>query len=716
MPVIGISVERLMALVRREAVAPAPSPEGQSRAMAPAPLAPAPLADITAERVETLLDQLGCDVDGVADVRRYRSRHSDYVLELKPQETIPLTDPNSGATGARWEEVWELASTERQVLLELLPVRPDIFDAGGLARALRGYLGVETGLKDYRVGADGCLPPSAVRSPQSDSNNAASQTDRSDSAGSDRGSRTAVGLPATWRVEVDERITDPRYGRPYVQCAVVRNLPVDDDLLRAIMKLQENIHWALCRDRKFASIGAYDLATLAGPIRYTLVDPDSFRFTPLFWGGREPVSPRAMLEGHPKGMAYAHLVAGLDAYPALLDANGNVLALPPIINADETKVTPRTRDLFIDVTGPSLPIVEKALAIMATSLVELDLAGEARIEPVEIVRPEGKLVTPALATESFTLSPGRAARLLGLPLSADDCTELLERMRHGVEATGAVDADGPRLRVTVPAYRTDIMHEVDLIEDIAIAYGYHRIAPELVPTFTAGAGDALNERTRAAAAALTGLGYTETLSLVLTSERNHYERLRRPVNPGRVTVANPASSDQTMLREHLYSSLLEQLANNTDHPLPQRLFEAGDVVQGAPPFQAADLQDSRLESRRSPEPTELRTIAAAFIGNGAGYAAGRAVMDALLHELGYGGAQYRPADDPAALHGRAATVHVPVDGPGGRLPFHLARLADADGTARLGSVFEVHPAVLEDWKLGAPVVLLSLTLGVVEWG
>jgi phenylalanyl-tRNA synthetase beta chain len=285
-----------------------------------------------------------------------------------------------------------------------------------------------------------------------------------------------------------------------------------------------------------------------------------------------------------------------------------------------------------------------------------------------------------------------------------------------VEASGAVDADGPRLRVTVPAYRTDIMHEVDLIEDIAIAYGYHRIQPELVPTFTAGAGNALNERARAAAAALTGLGYSETLSLVLTSERNHYERLRRPARPQRVQVANPASSDQTMLREHLYSSLLEQLALNTDHPLPQRIFEVGDVVAFGGPDRHVSEGGGHGAPPHQPEPTELRVIAAAFIGSAAGYATGRAVMDALLHELGYAGAEYRVLDDPTALPGRAASVHLPAHQATQPLPFGLGQLADDDGTVRLGEVFEVHPEVLEDWKLGAPVVLLSLKLGVNDWG
>lgn len=617
MPVIGISVARLHQLLR---------------------------TDVSAGRVEELLDQVGCDVEGVVNVRRYVSRHSDYVIEVTPQESLPLTDPTSGYVGETPEEVWQEAGEETVIRLDLLPVRPDIFDAGGLARALRGYLGVESGLADY-----------AAADP-------------------------------SWRVEVDPRITDPQFGRPLIQCAIIRNLNIDDTVLRAIMRLQENLHWALCRDRKFASIGAYDLDTLASPISYTLVDKGDFRFTPLFWGQREPVSPATMLEEHPKGMTYAHLVEGMALLPALLSANGNVLSLPPIINAEETKLTTETRNVLVDVTGHSELIVEKALAIIATSLVELDPRREAQLERVEMVFPDSTAATPLLKCEEFSVAPAFASKWLGLDLSRDDCRGFLEKMRHGVDDPGG---SGP-LKVTVPPYRCDIMHEVDLVEDIAIAYGYHNIEPQLVPTFTAGRGLPMNARARLAAASLTGLGFTEVLSLVLTNERDHYEKLRREPSHRRVTLANPASPEQTMLREHLYSSLLELLAMNTDHPLPQRIFEVGDIAT------YAGVPDDE------PHAKEHCVIGGAICATRAGYADGRSVLDALMHELGVAGAdlEYRADENPTALTGRAAAVY---------------RTGGESGATPIAEVFEVHPEVLTNWKLSNPVVLFSLVLGDTEY-
>ena len=631
MPVIGISVSRLHELLR---------------------------SDVSEDRVEQLLDWLGCDVDGVAEVRRLRSRHSDYTIELKPQETIPLSDPHSGFASDKWEDVWESAGTERQILLELLPVRPDLFDAGGLARALRGYLGVETGLKDYHPIASG------------------------------------------WRVEVDQRITDPRYGRPLVQMAVIRNLKIDDNMLRSIMKLQEGLHWALCRDRKFASIGAYDLDRLSGPISYTLVDPDSFRFTPLFWGQREPVSPRTMLTEHRKGMEYARLLEGLDAYPALLDSEGRVLSLPPVINAEQTKVTAQTCNFLIDVTGPNEPIVTKALAILASSMVEMDPTGRATLETVEIVYPDRTEQTPAMATELFSVEPAHASRLLGIELSREDCARLLGNMRHAVDASGSA-----ALAVTVPAYRNDILHEVDLIEDIAIAYGYHNIEHRLVPSFTAGQSLPLVDRGRLAAEAMCGLGFSETLSLVLTNERDHFTKLRIGEFPRRVQIDNPAHVDQTMMRTNLHSSLLEQLSRNTEHPLPQLIFEVGDIVsyRGVPDGVA--------------HPRELRMLAAAVCGVRAGYAEGRSTLDALLLELGLSSAdsavEYHEADYPAGLPGRCAELRLPAAALRSRPGYK--GLPEVDGQVLLGRLFEVHPEVLENWKLGNPVVMFEIVLGQHDW-
>jgi len=89
-------------------------------------------------------------------------------------------------------------------------------------------------------------------------------------------------------------------------------------------------------------------------------------------------------------------------------------------------------------------------------------------------------------------------------------------------------------------------------------------------------------------------------------------------------------------------------------------------------------------------------IAGALCATRAGYAEGRKCLDALLHEMNMAeGAEYRAVENPAGLPGRSAEV-----------------LRDG---VKFAEVFEVHPEVLENWKLGHPVVMFSLTLGEVEY-
>ena len=202
--------------------------------------------------------------------------------------------------------------------LDLLADRPDLFDVGGLARALRGTLGIESGLPKYAA------------------------------------------KPSGLTVTVDKSLGDKSSYRPFIACAVMTLPPVDETSLIAIMKLQENLHWGVGRDRKLASIGVYDMATITGDITYRTIDPDKEPFVPLGMPGKK-MSGRQILESHPKGMAYAELLADHKRYPVLVDAKDQVLSMPPIINSDETKLKKGTTRVFIDVTGISQAAVTKSL-------------------------------------------------------------------------------------------------------------------------------------------------------------------------------------------------------------------------------------------------------------------------------------------------------------------------------------------------------------------
>ncbi len=585
-------------------------------------------------RLVRTLERIGCDVEGMGELRRLRCERCGNLTEHPPDHADPVACDRCGVDFRERPELLAEAGSVEVIRMELLAVRPDIFDPGGLARMLRGYL----------------LGEAAPSYPVD---------------------------PPRLRVEVDPAMGTERCPRPAIACAVVRGVRLDDDLIKVLMKLQENLHWALGRDRKHASIGVYDLDRIAadGPLRYRPVEPDGLRFVPLGHDPADPaaaITPAEVLEVHPKGRAYRRLVEGWPALPLLEDARGGVLALIPIINSEHTRVRPETTSFFIDVTGTGERIVGKALNVLVTSLVEL-MPG-ARIEGVTVARAGEERVTPDLAPQRVRLDPGDAARRIGLDLDRAALAELLRRMGHGVRDPG----EGP-FEVAVPAWRNDVLHPVDLVEDAAIAYGYHNIAPRLDPTFTVGAALPVEERSVGVREAMAGLGFQEVMTLQLTSEARTFEAMRLPVGERHVLLANPISADETMLRTDLLPGLLGTLAANTHRPLPQRIFEVGDV--------------SFLDAEAPTGAREVRHVAGALCAATAGFADLRPAVEALFAELGWGLAT-EPDDRPSHLPGRGA------------------RLVAVRGEERraVGHMGELHPEVLEAFHLRHPVVAFEADL------
>jgi phenylalanyl-tRNA synthetase beta chain len=613
MPVIGIPLARLRSLLR---------------------------AEVSPSELLEHFGHLGCDVEGFTQLARVRCNRCGFVAEMTATEEIPPTcEACAGDLRADHTPMEPL----EVVRMELLAVRPDMFDPGGLARVLRGYLSVETGAPRYELG------------------------------------------PPALRLTVDEVVRAPDSYRPEIACAVVENVQLDLDALKVIMKLQENLHWAVGRDRKHASIGVYDLDAIAPDLTYTAQDPDRFSFTPLgapSAGPEHALTLRRILAEHPKGMAYAHLLRDLRRYPILRDSRGTVLSMPPIINSEATKVTVASRRLFIDVTGLARRVVERTLNIIVTSL--LENLPEARVHAVEIVGPEPGATrrTPDFSLQELRIAPSHAARTLGVAVSTADAVTLLRRMRHDAEAIGPDE-----VRVGVPPYRNDILHEIDLIEDLAIAYGYHRITPSLVPTFTVGAERPEEIVSNQVREMLCGLGYSEVMTLVLTNPRVHDEALGRPASDDVVRVSHPVSSEQTMVRTSLLAGLLATLEHNITHPLPQRIFEVGDVT----------LLDAAAETLA----TDRRRLACGVVAARVGFEDIKALAEAILREFGCAG-ELRCAAEPPFLGGRAAEVWlIPATG----------------GEPRRAMWFgEVHPEVLERFHLQNPAVLLEADLEALQSG
>src|SRR2546423_11292396 len=329
------------------------------------------------------LEQIGCDVEDRCDVGRERCTQWGALGEhpLGQDEVKACT-----LCGYESETPFKRAGSQQVMRLDLLADRPDLFDVGGLARALRGTLDIETGLPKYST------------------------------------------KPSGLTVKVDKTVSDKSSYRPFIACAVMTLPPVDETSLVAIMKLQENLHCGVGRDRKLSSIGVYAMSAISGDITYLTMDPDKNPFVPLGMPGKK-MTGRQILESHPKGVAYAGLLANHKRYPELIDSKNQVLSMPPIINSDETKVKQGTTRVFIDVTGISQAAVTKSLDTLVCSLVEIG----GSVETVEISeRGRGKRITPDLKPRSKEIDLAEARRWLGLPLDPKSLADSLRRMRFDV--------------------------------------------------------------------------------------------------------------------------------------------------------------------------------------------------------------------------------------------------------------------------------------------
>ncbi len=524
-----------------------------------------------------------------------------------------------------WDELEKMVGVERDKILERLPMlgcdiervddecidveffpnRPDLYSIEGVARALRGFLDIELGYVEYKV------------------------------------------MDGNWKIYVDEKV---RQVRPRIVGCVVREISVNEELLRSIIQIQEDLHWTIGRNRRKMAIGIHDLDKVNFPLRYTAVTSD-FSFVPLDF--KEEMSVKEILERHPKGKEYRHILENSELYPMIIDSKDEAISFPPIINAEKTRVKEGTSGFFVDVTGFD-ENVDRALRILTAMFI--DRGGV--VEGVEVVYPEKVEKTPDMSPEKLRIRRSEVSSLLGFELADEDLKLALGRMRYGFSL------DGDEIEVVVPPYRADVMHEWDVIEDIAIGYGYEKIHPRYPRTAGIGKEHEWNVVREMLREIMIGLGFTEVITFTLTNERVMYSFVNRRGERWKdyIPLMHPITEDHTILRTSLLPKLIEVIKFNKHEPMPQRIFEAGDVVVAG--------ENKLMLAGCSTHPR-------------ANFSEVRSVVQAIMHELDLSW-EAEESDDDLFLKGRRADIVV---------------------KGKKAGVFgEIHPEVLERFEIKMPVV------------
>ena len=422
--------------------------------------------------------------------------------------------------------------------------------------------------------------------------------------------------------------------RPIILGAVVKNVDLEKlniesgEFIKSLMDHQEKLHFALGRGRKRASIGVHDLSTLHPPFRVKAVSGNE-KFVPLAM--EEPMSINEILVNHPKGVEYAHLLKGYDKFPVIIDSEDNILSFPPIINGKHTTVTETTTDFFIDVTGWDFRSCEASLMLIALQLSELG----GSIESIEITDCHGQVNKfPDGSPVEHVLPRKMLDGLLGRELSDSELTKSIDRMGGSL-----VSRNSEQIMINMPRWRFDILHPVDLVEDIAIGHGFEDLGEDIPrsPMTAKPRNDAnLLRRVRDS---MQGLGMMQIQSLTLSNDDDQFNLVRWN-NVGEVTrITNPITIDHTLLRQYLLPGLLRLLSSNRHHDLPQSVYELGTVVR-----------DHKNSSR-------LAFLIAERTG---GFAAIRGRIQAFLRDLG--ASEYEilalPDNEGPWLAGRAAKITV----------------------------------------------------------
>lgn len=493
--------------------------------------------------------------------------------------------------------------------------RPDLWCTTGIARELRGELSKERGLTKLKARS------------------------------------------TKYKVIVDDKLKGIR---PLTVCAVVKGIKLNDEAIKQLIDLQEKLSENFGRQRREAALGIYDADKIHWPIHYRPADPNKEKFIPLEM--TRELTLRQILSKHEKGRKYAHLLEGMKKFPLFIDAKKQVLSMPPIINsAYSGKVTEKTKNIFIEVSGFSFRFIIPCLLVMVAEFAERG----GRVEAVHVHYRNKKITTPDFKPGKIEIDIDYCNKTLGLQLTAHEMKRLLEKRRHDVKVRHN------KLVVHYPAYRQDIMHERDIAEEIAISYGYNKIKPEVPKLATFGAQGKEQEVEERIVSILAGLNMQEVANLTLTNKEEQFKLMNLPV--GKILeLKNPVSKLYSCLRTWITPSLLSFLAKNKKARYPQKIFEIGTCIK---------IKDKKTK--------DIRRIAVAISHKDASYTEAKQALDYLLRHLGLSYTIKETSHD-SFIPGRVGRVSV-----------------KGKDVAYIG---EIHPKVLRAFGLNMPVAVVELNL------
>jgi phenylalanyl-tRNA synthetase beta chain len=454
-------------------------------------------------------------------------------------------------------------------------------------------------------------------------------------------------------INVDSSVTKIR---SFVTGIIAKNGRIDDNTIKQLMAMQEDLHFGIGRKRKKSSIGIHDLDKISFPLTYTTTKRDH-KFVPL--NSESELTISEILHNTDVGRDYGVILGNSTQVPLILDSKKQTVSFPPIINAAVTTVTTKTRNLFVEVTGINKDDAEDMLSVVATIL---QTAGFTLIS----TKISGaKNTSPKLEPKKILINSDLINQMLGLTLTNSQIISSLKKSR--LDAT----LKGKNIICNIPSYRFDIFGPMDLVEEVTLGYGIQNLEPILSPSQTLGQINPISIKLKSLSLTMVGLGYTEALNSSLTSKRVLYEMTNRD-SANMISVLDSKSQEHTILRDLILPGLLENLSRNIHTSYPQKLFETGTIFSQGNPIDEK-ISFGGISAHQDATFTEIKSILQSALKTGLN-------IDIETKTLSH----------PIFEEGRAASISV-------------------DGKI-IGIMGEINSKTIENYKIRVPVVGFELSL------
>jgi len=529
------------------------------------------------------------------------------------------------------------SETENELNIEIFPNRPDLLSLQGFARSFSTFLGKtgKTKLKKYKI-----------ERPEKN-----------------------------YKVIIDKSVKEVR---PYTVCAIAKGLKFDSEKIKEIIDIQEKLHLGYGRNRKKLAIGIYPLENIKLPITFLAKKPEEIIFQPL--DSQNKINARQILTQHPTGREYGHLLDGFELFPIFEDSNNEILSMPPIINSEKTgKISEKTKDVFIECSGFNQFFLEKTLNIIVCSL--SDIGGKIyamEIEDKSENYKENKL-SPNFDKEKIEFSPDYINKNLGLSLNEKEIEKLFIKMGIEVEK----ERKTKKNYALIPAYRTDIIHEIDLVEEIAIAYGYEKFKPEIPNISTIGEENKTEILKRKISEVLIGLGLIEISSYHLSTKEIQFKNLGIREFKDKTIEVIDSKTENNILRTSLLSNSIQVLGENSDSSYPQKIFELGKIF----------CHDKKSETGIG----EKEKLCISICHEKANFTELKQILDYFMRIFNKN-YEIRETENPSFINGRVGEIFV---GTGNN---------KENKKESIGFIGEISPNILKNNKIKMPVSSLETSI------